>query len=64
MLALHGGVPVRTKPFTRWPIFDEAEEERLLGHCAAATGRLDGDEVSRFEERFAAMHGCRHGSPS
>lgn len=24
-------------------------------------GRLDGNEVTEFEERFAAMHGCRHG---
>jgi dTDP-4-amino-4,6-dideoxygalactose transaminase len=24
-------------------------------------GRLDGTEVTEFEERFAAMHGCRHG---
>ena len=24
-------------------------------------GRLDGKEVAEFEERFAAMHGCRHG---
>ena len=24
-------------------------------------GRLDGTQVSEFEERFAAMHGCRHG---
>ena len=24
-------------------------------------GRLDGNEVSEFEERFAAMHGCQHG---
>ncbi len=24
-------------------------------------GRLDGTQVREFEERFAAMHGCRHG---
>ena len=24
-------------------------------------GRLDGNEVTEFEERFAAMHGCQHG---
>jgi len=62
MLALFGGTPVRTRPFTPWPIFGKAEEERLLrvlrsGHW----GRLDGPEVSEFENRFAAMHGCAHG---
>lgn len=60
MLALLGGSPVRTKPFTRWPIFGEAEERRLLRTLRSGEwGRLDGDEVSQFEHRFAAMHGCR-----
>jgi dTDP-4-amino-4,6-dideoxygalactose transaminase len=61
MLALLGGSPVRTKPFARWPIFGEAEEQRLLRTLRSGDwGRLDGDEVSQFEHRFAAMHGCRH----
>ena len=61
MLALLGGAPVRTKPFTGWPIFGEAEETRLLRTLRSGNwGRLDGDEVSEFEARFAAMHGCRH----
>src|SRR5687767_346663 len=60
-LALSGGTPVRTRPFTAWPVFGAAEEQRLLqvlrsGHW----GRLDGTEVEQFEARFAAMHGCRH----
>ena len=54
-------MPVRTRPFTAWPVFGAAEEQRLLqvlrsGHW----GRLDGTEVEQFEARFAAMHGCRH----
>src|SRR5918994_4114240 len=62
MLALRGGSPVRTKPFTRWPIFGEAEEDRLLRTLRSGNwGRLDGDEVSQFEQLFAATHGCRHG---
>ena len=61
-LALNGGSPVRTRPFTSWPVFGAPEEERLLrvlrsGHW----GRLDGDEVAAFESGFAALHGCRHG---
>lgn len=61
-LAVLGGRPIRMRPFPVWPIFGKAEESRLLrtlrsGHW----GRLHGDEVRRFEGRFAAMHGCRHG---
>jgi dTDP-4-amino-4,6-dideoxygalactose transaminase len=61
-LALFGGTPVRTRPFTAWPVFGTAEEERLLRTLRSGNwGRLDGAEVSEFETRFAAMHGCSHG---
>jgi len=61
-LALLGGRPVRERPFKSWPIFGEREEARLLGALRSGYwGRLDGNEVTEFEERFAAMHGCRHG---
>jgi dTDP-4-amino-4,6-dideoxygalactose transaminase len=62
MLALLGGTPVRTRPFAEWPIFGAPEEERLLRTLRSGNwGRLQGSEVAEFEERFAAMHGCRHG---
>lgn len=61
-LALHGGPPVRTRPFPAWPIFGEAEEQRLLQTLRSGKwGRLQGVEVDEFERRFAAMHGCAHG---
>jgi dTDP-4-amino-4,6-dideoxygalactose transaminase len=61
-LALFGGTPVRTRPFTRWPIFGKPEEDRLLATLRSGNwGRLDGSEVAEFEHRFAALHGCRHG---
>ncbi len=61
-LALLGGSPVRTLPFPSWPIFGEAEEARLLRTLRSGNwGRLDGQEVAEFEERFASMHGCAHG---
>src|SRR5204863_3928164 len=61
-LALLGGTPVRTGPFTRWPVFGDAEEKRLLRTLRSGKwGRLDGREVAEFEKRFAAMHGCKHG---
>jgi dTDP-4-amino-4,6-dideoxygalactose transaminase len=61
-LALLGGTPVRTRPFTSWPIFGKAEEKRLLRTLRSGKwGRLHGPEVEAFEQRFAAMHGCKHG---
>lgn len=61
-LALLGGTPLRSRPFTRWPVFGRAEEQRLLRTLRSGQwGRLQGREVAAFEEKFAAMHGCRHG---
>ena len=61
-LALLGGTPVRSKPFTSWPIFGKAEEQRLLRTLRSGKwGRLHGNEVAQFETRFAEMHGCRYG---
>jgi dTDP-4-amino-4,6-dideoxygalactose transaminase len=61
-LAILGGQPVRTQPFTSWPIFGEEEEQRLLRALRSGKwGKLQGDEVAEFERRFAVMHGCKHG---
>jgi dTDP-4-amino-4,6-dideoxygalactose transaminase len=61
-LALLGGTPIRSRPFTAWPIFGQAEEDRLLATLRSGQwGRLDGRQVAEFEHRFAAMHGCTHG---
>jgi len=61
-LALLGGTPVRSRPFTSWPIFGKPEEKRLLRTLRSGKwGRLDGPEVALFERRFERMHGCRHG---
>jgi dTDP-4-amino-4,6-dideoxygalactose transaminase len=61
-LALLGGTPVRTRPFTSWPVFGKPEERRLLRVLRSGKwGRLNGPEVAEFENRFAARHGCQHG---
>ncbi len=61
-LALLGGTPVRNRPFTAWPIFGKPEEKRLLRTLHSSKwGKLNGPEVAEFEQRFAAMHGCKHG---
>jgi dTDP-4-amino-4,6-dideoxygalactose transaminase len=61
-LALLGGSPVRTRPFTAWPIHGQAEERRLLRVLRSGKwGKLHGPEVAEFERRFASLHGCQHG---
>jgi dTDP-4-amino-4,6-dideoxygalactose transaminase len=61
-LALLGGSPIRTRPFTAWPIFGKAEEKRLLRTLHSGKwGKLHGSEVAEFEKRFASLHGCTHG---
>jgi dTDP-4-amino-4,6-dideoxygalactose transaminase len=60
-LALFGGPPVRSRPFPRWPVFGDDDEQRLLRAFRSGNwGRLDGTEVDTFERRFADMHGCAH----
>jgi dTDP-4-amino-4,6-dideoxygalactose transaminase len=60
-LAILGGTPVRTRPFTTWPVFGEPEETRLLRALRSGKwGKLNGPEVVEFEQRFAAMHGAKH----
>ena len=62
-LAIHGGTPVRTKPFPSWPIYGEEEERRLIAVLRSGNwGKLAGDEVVRFEKRFAEYHGAKHGT--
>lgn len=46
----------------QWPVFGAEEEERLIATLRSGKwGKLNGEQVAEFEERFAAMHGCKHG---
>jgi dTDP-4-amino-4,6-dideoxygalactose transaminase len=61
-LAIHGGTPVRRKPLPAWPVFGEEEERRLIAALRSGKwGKIDGDQVARFEKRFADYHHARHG---
>jgi dTDP-4-amino-4,6-dideoxygalactose transaminase len=61
-LALLGGKPIRSRPFTPWPVFGQPEEKALLRTLRSGQwGRLDGRETDKFEQRFAELHGCKHG---
>lgn len=56
-LALEGGTPVRKKAFPDWPHYDDAERAALLRALDQGQWwRMTGQEVSAFEEAFAAFH--------
>ncbi len=60
-LAIHGGTPVRTKPFPPWPQVGVPEEQRVLAALrSGAWGKFQGEEVRQFEQRFAEYHGVKH----
>lgn len=60
-LAIRGGKPVRTEPFPSWPVFGETEERNLLASLRSGKwGKLQGEEVVRFERRYAEYHQARH----
>ena len=76
VLAVNGGPAVRRKPFAGWPVFDQREEEALLGvlHSGKwwrfAFGQgvelaepTEGarSHVAAFQEDFARHHGCKYG---
>ena len=61
-LAIHGGQPVRSSSFPSWPVFGEAEEQRLTRVLRSGKwGRSEGGEVAQFERRFADYHEAKHG---
>lgn len=67
-LALLGGTPLRTQPFTKWPV---TGKEEVLALCRVLEsekwgsgmyfGNDAGSEVRRFEKRFAEYQQCRYG---
>lgn len=61
-LAIHGGSPVRTRPFGGWPVFGQEEEDLLLEALRSGNwGSLDGTFVKRLEVDFAELQAARHG---
>ncbi len=61
-LAIQGGTPVRTKPFTAWPIHGEQEVEAVSRVVRSGNwGRLAGVETPLFEQEFAQAHNANYG---
>ncbi|MCI0338506.1 MAG: DegT/DnrJ/EryC1/StrS family aminotransferase [Acidobacteria bacterium] len=63
-LALRGGDPVRTKPFTAWPIYDEREAlglHRVLESRNWGGYPCPNDLAREFARKFAQQHNARYG---
>lgn len=61
-LAVNGGSRTRTRPWPGWPVHDERDEEAVLAVVRSGKwGRLNGDRVKAFEERFAAYQNAGFG---
>jgi dTDP-4-amino-4,6-dideoxygalactose transaminase len=63
-LAIRGGTPVRPQGYPAWPVWDEAETQAVTD--VIRSGQWGGFpepgvNAARFEERFAAYQGARHG---
>lgn len=59
-LAVNGGKPVREKPFPKWPMHDEREEEALLSVVRSGEWWY-GKKVQEFEQRYAAYQDAKYG---
>lgn len=60
-LAILGGIPVRTKPWPKWPVHDQSDAEALLGVLQSGVWGIGGKKVSELEAAFAALHNARFG---
>lgn len=76
MLAINGGEPVRCEPWPEWPVFDQNEEQALLGVLRsgkwwrfafgqgvelAEPEQGERSQVAAFQEEFAQAHQCKYG---
>lgn len=60
-LAINGGAPVRTEPFHPWPVFDEHEEQAVVGSVRSGLWGLGGPSIGEFERRFAEYQQAEYG---
>jgi dTDP-4-amino-4,6-dideoxygalactose transaminase len=66
-LALLGGTPLRSRPFARWPIFDDRERAQLddvLGSGSWGGHPSPNRKAREFAARFAGFQGARFVIPT
>jgi dTDP-4-amino-4,6-dideoxygalactose transaminase len=60
-LAIHGGKPLRERPYPAWPAAGARERELLSEVLAAEQWGGYNELVGRFEQLFASLHNCDYG---
>jgi len=61
-LAINGGDPIRTKPFPKWPVWDDSEINALTAVIKSDQwGSIKGNRVKTFEEKYAKFHQAKYG---
>lgn len=56
-LAIRGGTPVRDKPWTGWPVYDDRDKQALLETLESGEWGIGSPAIERFEREFASF--CR-----
>lgn len=60
-LAIRGGIPVRTRPWPKWPVHDQRYADALLGVLDSGVWGIGGKKVPELENKFKEMHKARFG---
>lgn len=60
-LAIHGGKPLRGRPYPAWPVAGPREQELLQEVLASDQWGGYNELVTRFEQLFASLHNCDYG---
>ncbi|MBI1387338.1 MAG: aminotransferase class V-fold PLP-dependent enzyme [bacterium] len=59
-LAICGGKPVRTEPFSAWPVYDDREKQALIETLESREWGIGSPKVEAFEREFAEFCGARY----
>ena len=55
-LAIHGGSPVREKPFTKWPKATTELKDAIIGTVENENWGVGSEAISSFENEFSNFH--------
>jgi dTDP-4-amino-4,6-dideoxygalactose transaminase len=62
-LAINGGSPVKTKPFPKWPVWNQNEINNLKVVVESGKwGSMQGNMVKTFTDKFASFHQAKFGT--
>lgn len=60
-LALQGGAPVRTQPWPKWPVWDEADAQAVADVVRSEKWfQGNGTKCAEFARYYAELHNARH----